>query len=149
VLKKWKANRTSMLFIMENLARSIERSEEKRIGKLLDGTIEKFNHLTGNQYITRIDDAIVRQMVIGNRVSEDLPPPVIHALQMSLKISLSDFIIGGGAPIPLLIDEPFQFMDDERCNRFRDLVSYISKNRQVIIFTHHSDKKNWCNFIEL
>jgi len=149
VLKKWKANRTSMLFIMENLARSIERSEEKRIGKLLDGTIEKFNHLTGNQYITRIDDAIVRQMVIGNRVSEDLPPPVIHALQMSLKISLSDFIIGGGAPIPLLIDEPFQFMDDERCNRFRDLVSYISKNRQVIIFTHHSDKKNWGNYIEL
>ncbi len=149
VLKKWKANRTSMLFITENLARAVERSEEKRLGKLLDGTIEKFNHLTGNQYITKIDDGVVRQMVTRNRVSEDLPPPVIHALQMSLKFSLSDFIIGGGTPIPLLIDEPFQFMDDERCNRFRDLVSYISNNRQVIIFTHHSDKRNWGNFIEL
>ena len=149
VLKKWKANRTSMLFITENLARAVERSEEKRLGKLFDGTIEKFNHLTGNQYITKIDDGVVRRMVTRNRVSEDLPPPVIHALQMSLKFSLSDFIIGGGTPIPLLIDEPFQFMDDERCNRFRDLVSYISNNRQVIIFTHHSDKRNWGNFIEL
>jgi hypothetical protein len=149
VLKKWKANRTSMLFITENLARAVERSEEKRLGKLLDGTIEKFNHLTGNQYITKIDDGVVRQMVMHNRVSDDLTPPVIHALQMSLKFSLSDFIIGGGTAIPLLIDEPFQFMDDERCNRFRDLVSYISNNRQVIIFTHTSDKRNWGNFIEL
>lgn len=149
VLKKWKANRTSMLFITENLARSVERSEEKRLGKLIDGTLEKFNHLTGNQYITRIDEGIVRQMVSGNRVSEDLPPPVIHALQMSLKFSLSDFIIGGGGPIPLLIDEPFQFMDDERCNRFRDVVCSISSNRQVIIFTHHSDKRDWGTIIEL
>ena len=149
VLRKWKANRTSMLFITENLARAAERSEEKRLGRLLDGTIEKFNHLTGNQYITRIDDGVVRQMVTRNRISEELPPPVIHALKMSLKFSLSDFIIGGGTAIPLLIDEPFQFMDDERCNRFRDLVSYISNNRQVIIFTHTSDKRNWGNFIEL
>jgi uncharacterized protein YhaN len=149
VLKKWKANRTSMLFITDSLARAVERSEEKRLGRLLDGTLEKFNHLTGNQYITRIDDGVVRQMVMQNRVSEELPPPIIHALTMSLKFSLSDFIIGGGTAIPLLIDEPFQFMDDERCNRFRDLVSYISNNRQVIIFTHTSDKRNWGNFIEL
>jgi uncharacterized protein YhaN len=149
VLKKWKANRTSMLFITENLARAVERSEEKRLGMLLDGTIEKFNHLTGNQYITKIDDSMVREMVTRDRVSGDLTPPVIHALQMSLKFSLSDFIIGGGTAVPLLIDEPFQFMDDERCNRFRDLVSHISNNRQVIIFTHHSDKRSWGNFIEL
>ena len=88
-------------------------------------------------------------MIAENRITEDLTPPVIHALLISLKFTLSDFIINGETSIPLLIDEPFQFMDDERCNRFRDLVSYISNKRQVIIFTHHSDKRNWGNFIEL
>ena len=149
ILKKWKVNRNSMQFITRKLTRAVERSEEKQLRKLLDGTLEKFNHLTGNQYITKIDDAVVLQMVTRNRVSEDITPPVIHALLMSLKFSLSDFIISGSTTIPLLIDEPFQFMDDERCNRFRDLVSYISKKRQVIIFTHQSDKRNWGNFIEL
>jgi uncharacterized protein YhaN len=149
ILKKWKVNRNSMQFITRTLAGAVERSEEKQLRKLLDGTLDKFNHLTGNKYITKIDDAAVLQMISENRVSEELTPPIIHALLMSLKFTLSDFIINEDTTIPLLIDEPFQFMDDERCNRFRDLVSYISNKRQVIIFTHQSDKRNWGNFIEL
>ena len=123
-----------------------ERSEEKQLRKLLDGTLDKFNHLTGNQYITKIDDAMLMRLITDNRMSEEMTPPVVHALLLSLKFTLSDFLINGEAAIPLLIDEPFQFMDDERCNRFRDLVSYISNKRQVIIFTHHSNKRNWGNY---
>ncbi len=149
ILKKWKVNRNSMEFITRMLTRAVERSEEKQLRKLLDGTLEKFNHLTGNQYITKIDDAAVLQMMTENRVSDEMTPPIIHALLLSLKFTLSDFIINGTTTIPLLIDEPFQFMDDERCNRFRDLVSYVSNKRQVIIFTHQSDKRNWGNFVEL
>ncbi len=149
ILKKWKINRNSMEFITRMLTRAVERSEEKQLRKLLDGTLEKFNHLTGNQYITKIDDTAVLQMMTENRIAEEMTPPVIHALMLSLKFTLSDFIINENAAIPLLIDEPFQFMDDERCNRFRDLVSYISNKRQVIIFTHQSDKRNWGNFVEL
>jgi DNA repair exonuclease SbcCD ATPase subunit len=149
ILKKWKVNQKSMNFITRTLAGAVERSEEKQLRKLLDGTLDKFNHLTGNKYITKIDDAAVMQMISENRVSEELTPPIIHALLMSLKFTLSDFIINEETTIPLLIDEPFQFMDDERCNRFMDLVSYISNKRQVIIFTHQSDKRNWGNFIEL
>ena len=149
VMKKWKVNQNSLQFITRTLAGAIERSEEKQLRRLLDGTIDKFNHLTGNQYITKIDAPVLMGMITENRISEDLTPPVIHALLLSLKFTLSDFIINGDTTIPLLIDEPFQFMDDERCNKFRDLVSYISNKRQVIIFTHHSDKRNWGNFIEL
>ncbi|HNW27316.1 MAG TPA: AAA family ATPase [Spirochaetota bacterium] len=149
ILKKWKVNRNSMYFITRMMTRAVERSEEKQLRKLLDGTLEKFNHLTGNQYITKIDDAAVLQMITENRMSDEMTPPVVHALLLSLKFTLSDFIINGSTTIPLLIDEPFQFMDDERCNRFRDLVSYVSNKRQVIIFTHQSDKRNWGNFVEL
>ncbi len=149
VLKKWKVNRNSMDFITRMMTRAVERSEEKQLRKLLDGTLEKFNHLTGNQYVTRIDDAALLKMITENRLSDEMTPPILHALLLSLKFTLSDFIINGSTTIPLLIDEPFQFMDDERCNRFRDLVSYVSNKRQVIIFTHQSDKRNWGNFVEL
>jgi uncharacterized protein YhaN len=149
VMKKWKVNQNSMQFITRMLTNAVERSEEKQLRRLLDGTIDKFNHLTGNQYITKIDAPVLMGMITENRLSEEMTPPVIHALLLSLKFTLSDFIINGDTTIPLLIDEPFQFMDDERCNKFRDLVSYISNKRQVIIFTHHSDKRNWGNFIEL
>ncbi|MBP7734551.1 MAG: AAA family ATPase [Spirochaetes bacterium] len=148
-LKKWKVNRNSMEFITRMLTRAVERSEEKQLRKLLDGTLEKFNHLTGNQYITKIDDAAVLQMITENKMIEEMTPPVIHALLLSIKCTLSDFLINEDTALPLLIDEPFQFMDDDRCNRFRDLVSYISNRRQVIIFTHQSDKRNWGNFVEL
>lgn len=149
IMKKWKINQKSMDFITRMLSRAVERSEEKQMRKLLDGTLEKFNHLTGNQYITKIDESMILQMMTDKRVTGELTPPVVHALMLSLKFTLSDFIINENTTIPLLIDEPFQFMDDERCNRFRDLVSYISNRRQVIIFTHHSDKRNWGNFVEL
>jgi DNA repair exonuclease SbcCD ATPase subunit len=149
MMKKWRVNRNSLQFISRTLASAVERSEEKQLRMLTDGTIDKFNHLTGNQFITKIDAPVLMGLLAENRITEDLTPPVIHAILISLKFTLSDFIINGDCAIPLLIDEPFQFMDDERCNKFRDLVSYISNKRQVIIFTHHSDKRNWGNFIEL
>lgn len=149
IMKKWRINQNSLRFIKQILSRAVEQNEEKQLGKLIDAALDKFNHLTGNQYITKIDEGVLREMITGNKFSEELPPPLIHALMISVKISLSEFIMDGNAGIPLLIDEPFQFMDDERCSRFRDLVSYISNKRQVIIFTHHSDKRNWGNFIEL
>ncbi len=149
ILRKWKVNRNSMAFIAGALNEAVRRNEEKRIRKLLDGTLDKFNHLTGNQYITRIDGDTALNMIRDNCAPEEFTPPVMHAFMLSLKFSLSDFITGGNAEAPLLIDEPFQFMDDERCARFRDLVSYESNRRQVIIFTHQSDKRNWGNFIEL
>jgi len=149
MLKKWKINQNSLKFIAQLLSVAVERNEKKQLKKLIDSTLDKFNHLTGNQYITRIDENMLSGMVSNNRMAEELPPPLFHALMMSMKISLSEFIQFDDRGIPLLIDEPFQFMDDERCGRFRDLVSYISNKRQVIIFTHHSDKRNWGNFIEL
>jgi len=149
IMKKWKINQNSLQFITRILTRAVERNEEKQLKKLIDAALDKFNHLTGNQYITRIDDGVLMQMITGAPPSEELPQPLVHALMISIKISLSEFITDGSAGVPLLIDEPFQFMDDERSSRFRDLVSYVSNKRQVIIFTHHSDKRNWGNFIEL
>jgi uncharacterized protein YhaN len=149
ILKKWKINQNSLHFIMEVIGDAVERSEEKQLDKLLDSTLDKFNHLTGNQYITRIDADTVLRMIKENKITEDMNPSVIHALLLSIKFSLSDFIIDRDLSLPMLIDDPFLFMDEERCTRLRDLIAYVSSKRQVIIFTHQRDKKDWGNFIEL
>jgi uncharacterized protein YhaN len=149
ILKKWKINQVSLQLISQILTDAVQRNEKKQLKKLVDSTLDKFNHLTGNQYITKIDENILAGLVTENKIPEELTPPLFHALMIAMKISLSEFIPHGNDSIPLLIDEPFQFMDDERCGRFRELVSYVSNKRQVIIFTHHSDKRNWGSFIEL
>ena len=149
MLKKWKINQNSLQFIAKLLSGAVQRNEKKQLKKLIDSTLDKFNHLTGNQYITKIEESLLMEMITENRIADELSPPLFHALMISMKMSLSEFIHYGDSSVPLLIDEPFQYMDDDRCSRFRDLVSYISNKRQVIIFTHHSDKRNWGNFIEL
>ena len=149
MLKKWKINQNSLQLIATLLSGAVQRNEKKQLKKLIDSTLDKFNHLTGNQYITKIEESLLIEMITENRIAEELSPPLLHALMISMKMSLSEFILYGDSSVPLLIDEPFQYMDDDRCSRFRDLVSYVSNKRQVIIFTHHSDKRNWGNFIEL
>ena len=47
MMKKWKVNQNSLQFILRTLAGAVERSEEKQLRMLLDGTLDKFNHLTG------------------------------------------------------------------------------------------------------
>jgi uncharacterized protein YhaN len=68
---------------------------------------------------------------------------------MSIKFALTDFFIDDKISLPLIIDDPFQFMDEERTLKLKDQITEISSRRQVIIFTHQKDKKNWGRHIEI
>ena len=149
VLRKWGVNKRSLLLMYRIISEAVERSESKQFARLIDAALDGFHHLTGNQFITRLDEKAVMRIIREPAAALELGTPTAHALYLSIVCALTDFIAAGGNSLPLLIDEPFQFMDDERCSRFRDLVSYVSNKRQVIIFTHQSDKRSWGNFIEL
>lgn len=148
ILRKWKVNRKSLEFIDGVLDEAVRKTEERQVGRLVDGVLERFHHLTGDRYRERIGRDEVRAVLCGGATPAECTPPVLHALLLSLKLALSDFIAGADAA-PLLIDEPFQFMDDERCGRLRDLVARTALERQVIIFTHQGDKRSWGDYIEL
>ncbi len=148
ILRKWKVNRKSLEFIDGVLDEAVRRTEERQTARLVEGALERFGHLTGDRYRERIGHDEVRAVLCGGATPAECTPPLAHALVLSLKLALSDFIDGEDAA-PLLIDEPFQFMDDERCGRLRDLVARAALKRQVIIFTHQGDKRSWGDFIEL
>ena len=128
---------------------TIQIREEEQLKKLIDATFEKFNYLTNNQFIAKMDKKTLRDIIDNNKMSGKYNTTIIHPLILSLKIVLSDFLINSGFSLPLIIDDPFILMDTDRTKRFKEMIMKISKKRQVIIFTHLKDKKDWGKYIEL
>ncbi len=139
----------AMRFVRESLFEAEERREQKQLKKIVKNSVEKFNYLTGNQYITKIDERTVHEFVKNSVFPADLNPAVIHALVLSIKLSLTDMITAGGHTLPLVLDDPFYNMDEERVIRFKDLLDTVTKTRQVILFTHQRDTRDWGKYLEL
>jgi len=73
----------------------------------------------------------------------------MHFIMLSLKLSLTDFLAEAGLSAPLILDDPFLFMDDEKIDNLRELVLDASEKRQVIIFTHKKNAADWGNYREI
>ncbi|MCP4130918.1 MAG: hypothetical protein GY754_08035 [bacterium] len=149
ILEQLNSNQRTVEFIARLLTRTIEQREEKQLRKLAAEALNKFNFLTNNQFRSEIDENLVQQLIRGNSNPENIPPAVLHSLLLSVKISLSDFLTCQDLALPLIIDDPFLFMDDDRISRCKELVFQAAEQRQVIIFTLLRDKKDWGSYIEL
>jgi DNA repair exonuclease SbcCD ATPase subunit len=141
--------KNAMDYASSLLARTIERSEARQLKKLVSLGYERFNLLTENQFISQITEEQLRQLLIGEQSAEGLNPNMVHFIMLSIKLSLSDFLADAGISLPLMIDDPFLFMDEEKIKKFRELVLDIADKRQVIIFTHKKDSTDWGNHLEL
>jgi hypothetical protein len=148
IVEKLISNRNAVFFVTDIIDEAVKNRENKQIEKLVDISFEKFHFLTGNHYITRIDTDLILDMIRGKAVIET-NPAILHALLMSIKFALTDFFIDDKISLPLIIDDPFQFMDEERTMKLKDQIIDISDRRQVIIFTHQKDKKDWGRYIEI
>ncbi len=130
------------------LEETVARREERQREKLIKSALGRFHALTENQYITEIDEAQFRGLIAGSG-EYDLNPGLAHLILLSIKLALTDFLIDRKIPIPLIIDDPFLFMDDVRAGRFKSQLDDIARTRQVLIFTHTAAFKDWGTFIEL
>jgi len=130
------------------LEETVARREERQREKLIKSALGRFHALTENQYITEIDEAQFRGLIAGSG-EYDLNPGLMHLILLSIKLALTDFLIDRKIPIPLIIDDPFLFMDDVRAGRFKSQLDDIARTRQVLIFTHTAAFKDWGTFIEL
>ncbi len=137
------AHTASMDFILELFEEVIQKREERQIARLVHSTRDKFNYITGNQYITAISEKAIRSFITEGRIAE-LNASLTHLLELCADISLSEFLEEAGFSLPLIMDDPFLFMDEKRVNRLKLLLENIAKNRQVIIFTqnrHYCDSR--------
>ena len=90
------------------------------------------------QYITTVDDDLVKSVITGREDCGVLNTALFHILRLCLKIALSDFLAEDDVHVPLIIDDPFLFMDDRRAANLKELLKTTSEKRQVIVFTQNA-----------
>ncbi len=144
-----KSTEMSLHFIMEIMEEAVLHNEEKQLSRLVNLSYERFNFLTENKEIGNVDKKLIKRILVENTKPAEFNAQTVHLLYLSVKLALTDFLKDNNLSLPFIIDDPFLFMDDDRINRFRELITYISRQRQIIIFTHRRDKKDWGNFIEI
>lgn len=141
--------RRAIQLITDTISEAVLRREQQQISGLVRSALELFNEITDNQHKSAVNEHDVKELLSGNGVTGEINPAVVHALILSIKLSLSEFLPESLSALPLIIDDPFLFMDDDRTNKLKKQIDNIALNRQVIIFTHKSDIVDWGNFVKL
>ncbi len=147
-LDKLRAHDETMRYVMRLLGNSVDLRWRERMERLIKRSAEIFHRLTERQYITKIDDEQFRS-ALGGIVPDSHPPALSHLIQLSIRIAITDFLIDLNLSIPLIIDDPFLFMDEVRVSRFREILGEISESRQVVIFTHSAVTNQWGSVLEI
>lgn len=132
---------------------SITESAGCRINRLMkqltSKTLDIFNNITDNRHVSEYDDIFINSMLNGTAKVESSGFRHMHLLLTAIKISLSEFFLDRDRPPPLIIDEPFQYIDEDRSSRLKKILEETSAKRQIIILTHHSGKEDWGNYIRI
>jgi DNA repair exonuclease SbcCD ATPase subunit len=139
----------SISYIMNILKEAIGSRENKQIIQLAKVTGSNFHFLTDNQYTGSVNEEIIIKTIKGEMPFVKFNPSIIHLLLLSIKLAVTDNFDDLEINLPLIIDEPFQQMDDQRIERFKKLLDDISLKRQVIVFTRSDNYKDWGSYIEL
>ncbi len=143
-----RAHQESMEYILKIFRETIGIRWKNQTDRLVARSVDLFHELTEKQYITRIDAEHMRALVDGAGPG-DLHPNVVHVMHLAIKLALGDFLIDLNLSLPLIIDDPFLFMDEVRIARLKEILDDISETRQVIVFTHGSISSQWGRVIEI
>jgi len=141
--------RDSFLHLNEMLTEAVMKREEKQLNSIICRSLEIFNDLTENRHASYVDRYCISEIIQHNRAPRDMGKSVLHMILLSIKLALTDFLIDSGTPLPLIIDDPFQFMDEDRIQCLKKLILDISGRRQIIIFTHQKLNGIWGNHVTL
>jgi len=148
-IKEIDENLISIKIILKTLFVAKKEIELKSINEFKNLILEIFQNLTSNIYDKRTILEYIDKIIIKDLNDNSLSVSIKQTIFLAIKFALSDFLIDENYTIPLILDEPFYFMDKERIDKLKSLIEETSKKRQVIIFTHNENFKNWGNYIEL
>jgi uncharacterized protein YhaN len=148
-VKRLNSYKISFEYVLSLLKEAMSKREDKLLAELSKTTCEYFHYLTDNQYVDSITNDTIKKIIKGESLNEKLNMSILHILYLSIKFAITDTFDDLEINLPMIIDEPFQQMDDERIKRFKKILENISSKRQVVIFTHNSKIKDWGLFVEL
>lgn len=130
----------SDLSVSNWIARSLDLASNERFPKMLENAKEYFKLLTGNRYV---DLKLDKKLVVIDQdhkkkevqfLSRGTSEQLYFALKLAFVQQISDEI-----SLPILIDDAFVNFDNQRTEYIVRLIEKLSKNMQVLIFTHKQE----------
>ncbi len=136
---KFKAYETAIRFI-EEAADNMKSMVAPRISERAD---EYFSAATGGKYSSfEVDTKLSMSFGEDFRRSCDyLSAGTRDSAYLSLRLALAD-ILFGGCGVPIMLDDAFVRMDDNRLKMISGALEEASKKHQIFILTHGSREKD-------
>ena len=109
--------------------------------RLLDAVSVQLERVSGGALGPVGTDSVLEaaHVVVRGRKLPLASPPLsfgeLHAVLLAVRLGAADFLAGSGRRAPLLIDEPFTYLDDERAAQVWAQLQEVARERQTIITT--------------
>ena len=75
----------------------------------------------------------------GGRIVPLSSPPLsygqLHSTLFAIRLAAADFLADLGIRVPLLVDDPFVHLDEERARELWNALSRLAKERQIVVAT--------------
>ena len=133
---------------IHTLEESVEEFQETHHGRLGERISEWFGRFTGGKYsgVTLDDDwAPMITTSGGKRIEpEILSTGARDQLYFAMRLSLAE-LMSKDVNLPIVLDDPFVHYDDKRLETSKNILTEISREHQVILFTHSPSYAGWGN----
>lgn len=131
---------------VDTLREAVEEFQKTYRKELQEDISETFKSIAGNKYVgvsmdtdfeVRVDSRI-RRNIEKDSLSSGTRDQLYFAVRLALAERLSQQV-----SLPFLLDDPFVFFDKNRLDTAHRFLKEISKNHQIILFTHDRSQATW------
>jgi len=136
-------------YLLDLFDESIQNRMQIQMEQLVHTTASIFRELTGSSYSQPIDMNTIVNVMEKNHTDSTRNVSFSHLLQLAIKCALHDFLVDSGVSIPLILDDPLVFIDEDKIDAFGKIIEKTAQSRQVIVFTHSNALNSWYTPVEL
>jgi len=136
-------------YLLDLFDESIQHRMQIQMEQLVHTTASIFRELTGSSYSQPIDMKTIVNVMKKKHTDNTVNASFSHLLQLAIKCALHDFLVDSGVSIPLILDDPIVFIDEDKIDAFRKIIEKTAQSRQVVIFTHSNALNSWYTPVEL
>lgn len=141
----------AMALAHRELAAAVEEYQATHRLRLAQRATRYFQRFTGRDRRVELDEGFAVTVVEpdgqGCAVAQ-LSQGAQDQLYLALRLAIAD-LVGGEAPLPLLLDDPFVNCDAGRLARIRTALEEVAGKRQIVLFTHRDDLASWGRPVQL
>lgn len=127
------------------LAAAVEEYQATHRVRLAEMATRYFQRFSGRNRRVELDEGFAVKVVEPDGQAcavAQLSQGAQDQLYLALRLAIAD-LVGGAAPLPLLLDDPFVNCDGERLARIRAALEEASVQRQIVLFSHREDFAAW------